>query len=367
MAAALRDELSGKLLDQLLSWSSQEQARWMADLRRLAAYKYDRYEGFAAGERFFESLAGWLGQFPDPDARRRLTSFVRSELVFVSRDEINHVIACAYPDFIRPMLIKRVGDETSTSRFRVHAITSSRAFRSLRRKTLYLGLSDGARLDRLRRSNPELSHEQFWLSPELGDLAISSMRTRLGEAITEQDLEDDPSFREVVFVDDFYGSGFSLLHPTDETGWGGKLARARDHVDTVLSKGPTALLAGDARITVVVYLASAQAKAYMSSILHQFDATWHLLVVQTLPDDLPVSGLEMINLCEWFFDDALIDKHKPNRVPLGYQSAALPLILEHNTPNNSISLLWADTSAQANSKQRHALFPRYERHHQDRP
>jgi hypothetical protein len=26
----------------------------------------------------------------------------------------------------------------------------------------------------------------------------------------------------------------------------------------------------------------------------------------------------------------------------GYANCALPLVLEHNTPNNSISLLWAD-------------------------
>ena len=49
------------------------------------------------------------------------------------------------------------------------------------------------------------------------------------------------------------------------------------------------------------------------------------------------------------------------------KDAALPVVLHHNTPNNSISLLWADTTDREDGSKRHALFPRYERHHADRP
>jgi hypothetical protein len=363
----MRDELSGQLLDKLLTWSSDEQAQWMADLRRLAAYKYDDYEGFAAGERFFESFARWLGQFESPDARRRLVTFIRSELIFISRDELNHAIACVYPDFIKRALVIQVAEELALSPFDVHQIVGSIAFRSLRRKTLYLGLSDGARLDRLRRASPELSHEQFWLSPELGPHAISTMREKLEEAMTEHGLEGDPKFRQVVFVDDFYGSGTSLLYRKDDRSWGGKLARARLHVVDDLRSGDNQLLEDEARVIVVIYVASAQAEAHINEVLAEFEPTWQLHVVQQLPPDLPVTDTDLTELCEWFFDDVLIDKHKKQRVPLGYMNAALPLVLHHNTPNNSISPLWADSTDRAGGDNRHALFPRYERHHVDRP
>ena len=363
----MRDELSGQLLDQLLTWSADEQAQWMADLRRLAAYKYDDYEGFAAGERFFESFARWLGQFDDPDARRRLVTFVRSELIFISRDELNHAIACVYPDFIKRALVVQVAEEIGLSPFDVNKIVRSTAFRTLRRKTLYLGLSDGARLDRLRRASPELSHEQFWLSPELGSHAISTMREKLEEAMTDHELEGEPRFRQIVFVDDFYGSGTSLLYRKDDDSWGGKLARARIHVDEDLRSGENRLLEDGARVTVVIYVASTQAEVHIRKVLAEFEPTWHLHVVQQLPPDLPVTDSALVEICEWFFDDVLIDKHKKERVPLGYKNAALPLVMHHNTPNNSISPLWADSTDRLGGKNRHALFPRYERHHVDRP
>ena len=192
----MRDELSGQLLDQLMTWSDEEQAKWMADLRRLATHKYDGYEGFAAGERFFESLVRWLRQF-GPNDRRRLVTFIREELIFVSRQEMHHAIACVYPDFIKRDLILRVAEELDVSPYRVREIVASNEFRTLRRKTLYIGLSDGARMDRLRRLNPELSHEQFWLSPELGTHAVQTMREKLKEAIEEKGLISGAQFRHV--------------------------------------------------------------------------------------------------------------------------------------------------------------------------
>lgn len=363
----MRDELAGRLLDQLLDWAPEEQARWIADLRRLAAYKYDDYEGFAAGERFFESLARWLSQFDEGQDRRRLVSFVREELVFVSRDELNHAIACVYPDFIKRTLIGIIADELQVQRHRVREIIASGQFRSLRRKTLYLGLSDGARLDRLRRASPELSHEQFWLSPELGPHAVATMAEKLEAAIEKQGLEGEPRFRHVVFVDDFYGSGTSLLHRKKDGEWGGKLLRAREHLEVDLRNPEKPLLDEVVGVTVVIYVASAQAEAHIRGALAQFEPSWQLHIVQPLPDDLPTTDADIRRMSEWFFDDVLIDEHKKGRIPHGYMEGGLPLVLHHNTPNNSISPLWADSTEREGGLNRHALFPRYERHHVDRP
>ena len=73
----------------------------------------------------------------------------------------------------------------------------------------------------------------------------------------------------------------------------------------------------------------------------------------------------MAQLCHDYYDPATADEHKGD-TPLGYEDCALPLVLAHNTPNNSVCLLWAESSADVGLG-RHALFPRYERHHKDRP
>ena len=44
---------------------------------------------------------------------------------------------------------------------------------------------------------------------------------------------------------------------------------------------------------------------------------------------------------------------------LGFGQCALPLILEHNTPNNSIALIWADTPGEHD--RRHAMRPLFRR------
>jgi hypothetical protein len=361
----VRDELAGQLLDKLMDWEPQEQADWMAGLRLLASYKYDDYEGFSPGERFFESLARWLGQF-EPADRRRLMKFVLCDLLFISSSELNHAIACVYPDFIKQTLIAAVADQLRIARHRVREVVTSRGFRTLRGKTLYLGLSDGARLDRLRRASPELSHEQFWLSPELGKHAIETMAEKLGEAIAEQDLGGNAQFSRVVLVDDFYGSGTSLLHRKDDGTWGGKLKRASEHLNEDLRTGVCPLLADEVEVTVVIYVASAAAETHIRQVLSAFEPSWTLQVIQQLPSALSITDPDMVRICEWFFDDVLLDKHKPVRAPLGYKNVALPLILHHNTPNNSIAPLWADSKGRA-SNERHALFARYERHHVDRP
>ena len=316
------------------------------------------------------SLARWLGQFDEQAARRRLLQFVREDLVFISRDEINHAIACVYPDHIKYTLIGLVASELGLAPHLVDTVAQSAQFRSLRRRTLYLGLSDGARLDRLRRSSPELSHEQFWLSPELGDEAIRSMAEKLGEAMDEHELIGPHHFEHVILVDDFYGSGTSLLRQ-ENGGWAGKLFRADLHLTKLKAAIPgvtqAPLLSAEAGVTVIIYIASAQAEKHIREALAEYRPAWGLRVIQPLPAAITVTDEDLVEISRWFFDPCLVNKHTKQEVPLGYMDAALPLILHHNTPNNSIAPLWADSTDRADGLGRHALFRRYERHHQDRP
>ncbi len=117
---------------------------------------------------------------------------------------------------------------------------------------------------------------------------------------------------------------------------------------------------------MLVYIASSDAEAHVSEMLRRAELQWSFKVVQRLPADLKVTGSQVAALCRWHYDPILVDTSKPKPAPLGFGDAALPLVLPHNTPNNSVCILWADTTDRPGGKERCALFPRYERHRDDR-
>ena len=122
-----------------------------------------------------------------------------------------------------------------------------------------------------------------------------------------------------------------------------------------------------AKVSVVIYIASETAEDHIKKSLSAFEPEWKLRVIQRLPKSMSCNDSELNNMCIEFFDKVLVDRHKKQSTPFGYKDIALPLVLYHNTPNNSISVLWATSTDRKNSLQRHALFTRYERHHVDRP
>jgi hypothetical protein len=264
------------------------------------------------------------------------------------------------------MLIQRAAEELDLPHYKVARIVASREFRELERKTLWLGLADGSRLDRLRRASPKLSHEQVYLAPEIGDDTRQSMRQKLIEALQKLNLDGPAEFRQVILVDDFAGSGYTLLHPSNG-GWGGKLIRLKDHLDQLIDDG---LVASDASVCLILYLASAKAYSKLKEHIDRAGLGWDLRVVQILPDSLSQIGKPIATLSQKYFDPVLRDEHKAkggSDPSLGFGELALPVVLHHNTPNNSVGLLWADTSERHDGANRRALFPRRERHNPERP
>lgn len=365
----MKDQLAEAALARVMGWSGDEIARDGTRLQELAAWKYDGYEGYGPAGKFLETLVEWLWQM-EPSQRRCAMEFVLEELVFISAPEMVHAVQLVYPDVLRPLLVARAAARLGIPETAVRRVTASREFRDLRRKTLILGLSDGARLDYLRRSSDELSHEQFHLAPELGTEAVASMHKSLCEALKELELSTErPRFEQVVLVEDFTGSGQTLVRFDDkEEQWKGKLIKARSHINALRK----ANVVDEPEVLVVLYVASETALAHLADAMPTAGLDWRVQVIQLLPADLRVTDETLVGLCRWFFDDVLIDKHKKigasdGRVPLGFGDGALPLVLYHNCPNNSISPLWADSTDRENGKDRRALFPRYERHHTDRP
>jgi hypothetical protein len=170
----------------------------------------------------------------------------------------------------------------------------------------------------------------------------------------------------VVLVDDFYGSGTSLIDTDDEGALTGKLARARSVIGRLTAGDEyEPMLEQNAGVTVVLYVASARAQTHIRQQLANAGLGWDLHVVQTIEDRHVVDDFQLLEDCDWFYDHVLDDPFK-GQAPRGYKETALAVVLSHNAPNNSVSPLWADTSDRADSLNRRALFPRYERHHPDR-
>ena len=286
-------------------------------------------------------------------------------MVFLSDAEMTHLIELVYPDHMETVLLQRVASATGISPFCVSALVEHPDFVALRRRSLVLGASDGARLDRLRRSAPFLSHEQFLQSSEPPVELIRPMANKLSEALKDQGIDAPATFGHIFLVDDFAGSGETLLRIKDGERKG-KLHKLNEAINELREAD---LVTEDIDVTVILYIASEQAHQHVVEALESTSLpAWEVRLVQSLPSTVKVdqSDPAMADLSRRFYDDVLTDEHK-GRAPLGYADCALPLVLSHNTPNNSISLLWADTTVEPQSLNRLALFPRYERHHRDRP
>jgi hypothetical protein len=99
-----------------------------------------------------------------------------------------------------------------------------------------------------------------------------------------------------------------------------------------------------------------------------YKVTESLLLPHSLPLAQPLDGA-MLDLGDRYYDHEIFtraEKHcreaGQNDMKLGYAECALPIVLEHNTPNNSIPLLWAETIGNGGAHQMRPLFYRRDRH-----
>ncbi len=363
----MRDQLAARLLAKVLGWN--DGSAWAETgprLQTLAELKYDSYEGYRPGERFIESLAGWLWQF-EPADRVVALRFVLDRLIMISREEMDHLIETVYPDIIRPDLLKRVAVKLGLPSHLVSSIAKSVEFRDLQRKTLVLGLADGARLDRLRRASPELSHEQFYVHPEVGPDSGKAMQEHLSAAVSAMGLLQPALFQHVILVDDFAGTGYTLLSKAEDGSWRGKLWKASAWLEGLKDGN---IVAADATVWVLLYVASEQARLTITARLAEAGLPWTLRVAQEIDRSLCITDKATTDLAAKYFDPAVADIHvaKGQLDPhLGFGGLGLPLVLFHNTPNNSVALLWADTSELGGGGHLRPLFPRRQRHNPDRP
>ena len=193
-----------------MGWDADDIPSDLRSFQVLARYKYDRYGRFEPGRKFIDSFALWLRQFATSEERHIAFDFIKDRLTYVSDHELDHLARTAFPFFVKPAIRDRVGRELGLPPHSVAAIEASTLFRRRSRETLYLGLSDGARIDAFRRSSQEIDHEQVYGTYEVRANRLETMLAKLHEHLPDESPET-LRFTSVFLIDDISASGTSLL------------------------------------------------------------------------------------------------------------------------------------------------------------
>ena len=357
-------------VSELMGWDDDTSRSEFAWLRLMSRMKYDSYQDFLAGMRFIERLADWLQQFPE-QSRTTAYAFVRENLVFVGPAEMRHLVELFYPETVEPRLLRRVADMHRIRQYQVWSTaTAVKTYQMLLRKTLFIELSDGGRIDIFRRANASISNEQIVTAPRIN----KSKWDELLEDLRKATKDDGALFSFVFLVDDFTASGTTLLRKENGK-WKGKLWRFWEDIshDGVLASH----FERGWQLCVHHYISSKRSE----DKVHELDAALRQELGDSgwfadmefsqgmcLEDEFPVTASshpEFASLIQDYYDPSIESEHMRKggeNARYGFGKCGLPLVLDHNTPNNSIALLWAETEGENGQHAMRPLFRRRQRH-----
>jgi hypothetical protein len=418
----MKRELALQLLRNILPdppWDEDRFQATFSELGILADIKYNHYEMYQPGRLFFENLYAWLSKFSEPE-RTEALEFITKHLIFISREEFQQLTQVLYHDKIRQSQLDITAEITSIERFKVKELSEHETMARIERASLYVAMSDGARIDYFRRQNLSISNEQVLptyfasatkikgvineLQKEQGENAkfkclyliddfSASGRTLLRETITEkvqgninleipknlqsrisfdlEKLEIEFSYRGYELTDierqeiislsdsDYYQQTISKILDRNEK----RDTKLKGSLIRLLENDLSDCLSDNVKIFLCPLLITEYALNRLTELIKKIDKaplnTIRILPSAIIPGNIRINAGSLMfgsisELCEKYYDPNLEDEHTGN-VKYGYDNCGLPVVLHHNTPNNSIYLLWA-------RKWQHPLFVRYERH-----
>lgn len=365
----MKENLAKKLVAELMNWTVEFATSEFAWLELMVSYKFDGYQQYGPGHRFYVHLLRWLSQFA-PAQRERAWLLLRHHVVYVSQDELNHLVSLTGSS-IEHKMRAAVARRLQMPVYRVlDDPKARRQFDEMRYRTLYVGASDGARIDVFRRYNEgAISNEQVVPMIEISAAKQAKLKEKLQQRLNAVGSTAPATFEWVCLIDDFTASGTTSIRKS-EAGWDGKVHRFME--EAVLTDN--SLTAADAHIQVHHYLASHTASQAVTKLLGEYGLQHpNLQYIPTFshvfPEDFVItaeSQPEIAALLESRYDPSIETSHTGPGIAMGYKSGGLPLVLDHNTPNNSLATLWArsvpdrDNYIEANHMS--PLFPRRSRH-----
>ncbi len=214
-----------------------------------------------------------------------------------------------------------------------------------------------------------VSNEQVVGAAQVNDSKWNDLLRKLRRDVNESDAR----FECVYLLDDFIATGTTLLRNESEGVWDGRLVRFWDDSRGIAETH----FSSDWSLRVHHHLATHRAyskvlQTQANAITSRGTEAWFSDVDFTygmvLPPDLPIDEQRFggfMDLIQRYYDPILETDHmrlggEDGR--LGFGKCALPLILEHNAPNNTVALLWAETEGGAGVHAMRPLFRRRQRH-----
>ena len=250
----------------------------------------------------------------------------------------------------------------------------SKAFRVLQRQTLFLALSNGAHTEVFRRANPIISHEQIYqaydVSPLKAQDMLNHLKKDLKQILSREPSEEELKFRVVCLLDDFTASGRSYLRQ-EEGQKKGKIWNVVQSITEDVSGLRDIIDQDNLTLFSVIYMGTQHAEEYIKQKSQEmFPETHHeIRIVHRLDENVPLDDvrdadfLQLVNN-DSYYDHKAYDEHfeigGTRDAKKGFAACNLPLVLSHNTPNNSVFLLWS--SGQDENLNIQGLFPRVKRH-----
>lgn len=361
----MRQRLAEKLLLNIMHWDLDEVQKERPMLQAISNFKYDEYRQFSPGMLFLGSLTSWLRQFETLEERKTAYAFIKKNLVFISDSQVQQLVSLSFSEVVQPFLLKKTAKEISIDSNRVCEIVRGDIYKGNKRMSLFIGLSDGSRIDYFRRISG-LSNEQVFSTYYISEEKSKDLKKELIK-------DGHEKFTSIFLIDDFTASGKSYFRQ-EEGVYKGKIF---NFLDLLLQQesGQSNLLKEiisieALTINVLFYIATEDAIEYLEEFINNWKKEtnskiqFNINVIQSIPSSIKDRISEdkaFLNLIEKYYDESIEDEHykkgETNKPWLGFNECSLPLVLCHNTPNNSIPIFWFP-----DDKKYRGLFPRITRH-----
>lgn len=380
----MNSNLANQLLASIMKWEAQTLASERAALEFMGSMKYDAYDRYMPGMRFMSSLVQWLNDIEEED-RDEAYKFIKEKLVFISSTQMNYLVDLLYDSKIRPILLDMATTETDMPSYKRSSQVVRNRFEIEKRSALVVGLSDGAHTDILRRS-AGFNNEQVLTNYYPDGKKLKDMLDELRKDEKLKGIEK-PYFRRIFLIDDFTASGKSFIRYDESDGeYHGKLKKIINELCTKNKKNNEGKvdikhmsylldpLQEKIQIDILFCIATEKARTniksnlddYLKSVGWQDKVEFNIYIVQLLEDklsnDIKTDNdlVKVLKKEKHFVEECVIFKSfkvgKNDSPWLGFDECALPVVLAHNTPNNSLPIIWQD------AERFHGLFPRISRH-----